>query len=384
MVGYVRILVEGYYIEQFINLCSKKQIILKNLERKDNITILADIDKNEFKRLKEIARKTKCKIKIKKKIGLPFVLKRYKKRKLFLGILLFIIILIFVLSKFIWNIEIECDEDISQEEILALAEEEGLKLGVLKNSIDTKDIINKIRLERDDVAWVGIDIEGTNAVIKIEKADETPEIIDEDEYCNIVADKEGIITKVSAVNGTPLVEEGDVVTIGDVLIAGWIEGKYTETQYVHSYGEIEAKVWYSNTQKIYFEETQKQETGNVETKYSVKINNFEINLGKSLPNFEKYDTIEMVKKLKLFSDFYLPIEIIKYEYTEYTETSIIHSIEEAEQIGIEKAEEELKNDIEDKEVTDKKVNVRAESDYIEVEVIYEVKENIGIEEKIVF
>ncbi len=377
-------MVEGYYIERFINLCSKKQIILWNLERKDNITLVADIDKKEFKRLREISRKTKCKVKIQNKIGLPFVVRKYKKRKIFFILLVLIFLLIFSLSHFIWNIEVECSSNISKDEIISLVENEGLKIGALKNSLDTKEVINKLRLERDDIAWVGIEIKGTNAIIKIEEADAKPDIIDDDDYCNIVADKEGVITKISAGNGTPLVKEGDVVKNGDVLIAGYMEGKYTGKQYVHSIGEVQAKVWYKNTQKVYFKETKKEETGNLENKYSVKINNFQINFHKSIPNFKKYDTIETTEKLKLFSNFYLPIEIIKYEYKEYNEVPVIHSVEESKQIGIEKAEEELKKEIENKEITDKKINVRTEKDYIEVELIYEVKEQIGIEEKIVF
>ena len=377
-------MVEGYYIERFINLCSKKQIILWNLERKDNITLVADIDKKEFKRLREISRKTKCKVKIQNKIGLPFVVRKYKKRKIFFILLVLIFLLIFSLSHFIWNIEVECSSNISKDEIISLVENEGLKIGALKNSVDTKEVINKLRLERDDIAWVGIEIKGTNAIIKIEEADAKPDIIDDDDYCNIVADKEGVITKISAGNGTPLVKEGDVVKNGDVLIAGYMEGKYTGKQYVHSIGEVQAKVWYKNTQKVYFKETKKEETGNLENKYSVKINNFQINFHKSIPNFKKYDTIETTEKLKLFSNFYLPIEIIKYEYKEYNEVPVIHSVEESKQIGIEKAEEELKKEIENKEITDKKINVRTEKDYIEVELIYEVKEQIGIEEQIVF
>lgn len=311
-------------------------------------------------------------------------MRKYRKRKIFLILLILIFLLIFSLSKFIWNIEVECSENISKDEIIALVEQEGLKTGVLKNSVDTKEIINQIRLKRDDIAWVGIDIKGTNAIISIVEADEKPEIINEDEYCNIVAGKDGIIEKISAGNGTPLVKEGDVVKEGDILIAGWLEGKYTGKQYVHSYGNIQAKVWYSNTQKIYFQETKKEETGNLENKHSVKINNFQINLPKTLPNFEKYDTIETTEKLKLFSDFYLPIELITYTYKEYKEVSIIHSVEEAKQIGIDRAKEELKEEIDNKEVTDQKINVRTEKDYIEIELIYEVVEEIGLEEKIVF
>ncbi len=382
--GYVNIKIEGYYIERFINICTTKQILLWNLKREDSITLHASVEVSNFKELRQICKKTKCKMKIEGKKGLPFTIKKYKKRKVFILFLILIIVSIITLSRFIWNIEVTGNETINTEEILALVEQEGLAIGKLKGGIDTKEIINKIRLERDDVAWVGITIKGTNAVIEIVEADKKPDIVDEEEYCNIVSDKDAIITKVSAQNGTPLVKEGDVVTKGDVIIEGKMEGKYTDPQYVHAQGEIQAKVWYTSTQKVALKEVQKQETGNQETKYSVKINNFQINLQKSVPKFEKYDTIETYKKLKLFSDFYLPIEIVENTYKEYEEVVVIHSVEEAKQIGIDRAAEELKEEIEGKEIVNKQVNVKAEADSIEVEVIYEVEESIGVEEKIVF
>ena len=384
MSGYVDIVVEGYYIERFINICNSRQIFLWNIRKDNSITLYASIEAKRFKDLKDICKRTKCKVKIKNKKGFPFTVKKYKKRKVFLILLLIIILAIIALSRFIWNIEVEGNVDISKEEIMQLAEEYGLTIGASKGKIDTKEIINNIRLERDDIAWVGIDIKGTNAIIKIVEADEKPEIVNEDEYCNIVADKDAIITKVSAQNGTPLVKEGDVVTKGDIIIAGWLEGKYTGRQYVHSQGEVQARVWYTTTEKIALKETKKIETGNIENKYSVKINNFQINLHKSIPKFQKYDTIEENKKLKLFSNFYLPFDLVKYTYKEYEERSIIHSFEEAKQIGIDRAKESLQEKIDGKEILDKQVKVRTETDYIEVEVTYEVKENIGIKEKIVF
>lgn len=57
----------------------------------------------------------------------------------------------------------------------------------------------------------GIHIRGTNAIIEIVEADKKPNIVNEDEYCNIVTDKEGIITKINVQNGTALVKEGDIV-----------------------------------------------------------------------------------------------------------------------------------------------------------------------------
>ena len=382
--GYVNILIEGYYIEQFINICNVRQINLWNIKKENSVKMFANIQIGDFKKLKSICKKTKCKIKIQSKSGMPFVIKKYKKRKVFFIFLLLIVLIVFALSNFVWNIEIISDGDLPKEEIINIVKSEGLDIGKLKNTIDTKKIINQIRLKRNDVSWAGIEIVGTNAIIKLVKADEKPEIINDEEFCNIVADKDATILKISAQNGTPVVKESAEVKKGDILIAGWMEGKYTGKQYVHAQGEIQARVKYSSTEKVYLKETKKVETGESKTSYSVKINNFQINLPKTLPKFKKYDTIEENKKIKLFSNFYLPLELVKYTYKEYKEETIVHSIEEAKKQGVSQATEKLKDKIEGKEILNREVKVSLDADYMEIEVIYEVKENIGIKEKIVF
>ena len=94
-----------------------------------------------------------------------------------------------------------------------------------------------------------------------------------------------------------MVKEGEAVKKGTVLIAGWLEGKYTGTRYVHSEGIVEAKVWYSHKERIFLKQNIEEKTGEEENKYELIINKFKINLYKSLPKFEKYDTIVENKKL---------------------------------------------------------------------------------------
>lgn len=385
ILGYVNILVEGYFVEKFINICNKQKIFLWNLKRSKTTIIYANVSIKDFKKLKPIAQKTKCKIKIKSKKGLPFIFNKYKKRKIFVIGLAMVLITIFTLSKFIWNIEVIGNEKINADEIIQIANENNLKIGKFKNKVDTKKIINKLRLERDDIAWIGIEIKGTNAIIKIVESIPKPNIIDDEEFCNIVATKDAIIKKISAQNGTPVVKEGEIVKKGTVLIAGWLEGKYTGTRYVHATGSVQGKVWYTQKERIYFKQQKKEQTGNVENKYSLNINNFKINFNKGVSKFKNYDTIETNKKVKLFSNFYLPIELIKITNTEVNITDITYTLEEAKNIGIEKAKQELNNKIENlNNILSIQINDSQTSKYIEVEVTYEMLENIGTKEKIVF
>ena len=384
IIGYVRVKVEGYYIERFINICTNKKIVIWKLKRNKDIDLELNVRIKDFKEIVKIAKKTRCRISIVKKKGVPFIVNRYRKRKLFGVAILLVITLIVVSSNFIWNVEIQSEDDqffnIEQD-----LNDSGLKIGVLKNKINTKEIINNVRLKRSDIAWMGIEIKGTNAIVKLVKAKEKPDILKEDEYCNIVSEKPGIITKISAQNGTAQVKVGDTVNKGTILISGWIEGKYTGIRYVHSKGEIQAKVWYTKNKTINLKQEIKEKTGNVENKYTIKINNFEINLQKRVSKFKFYDTINAEKKFKIFSDFYLPISIVKTTYEEENNIQKTYTIDEAKKIAIDELENELNNEIDNKEnILDKIVNVYEKDNQLEVYVTYEVQENIGTNEKIVF
>lgn len=385
ILGYLKVSIEGYYIEKFINICKSRKITIWNLNRKANIELDLNIRIKEFKEMCKVAKKTGCKVKIKNKKGVPFLIHKYKKRRIFIILLLIVLILIGISSMFVWNVDITEENNQNLENIKNDIEEAGLKTGTLKSNVNSKEIINKIRLKRNDVAWMGIELKGTNAVVKIVKASSKPNIIDENEYCNIVANKSGIITKINAQNGTANVKVGDTIKEGEILINGWMEGKYTGVRYVHAKGEIEAKVWYTESKKIPYILTQTRQTGNIENKYIIKINNFEINFSKKYSKFKIYDTIETDSKFKIFSNFYLPISLKKIEYKEKEEYTKKNSLEEAKNLGIEELQEKIEKQIPDKEkIVNKNINTYEKEDGVEVYVTYEVLENIGTNEKIVF
>ena len=382
--GYLNITVEGFFTERFINICSNKKIFLWNLKKKNSSMLNANISINDFRKIKEVSKKTKCKVRINKKRGFPFVFEKYKKRKLFLILILFFIIIMIISSMYVWNIEIIGAEDINKEELISSLKEKGLDTGKLKSKINTKNIISNIRLERNDISWIEINLKGTNAIVSIVKAESVPNIINDNEYCDIISNKRGMIEKITAEKGTILVKKGDIVEPGTKLIGGYMEGKYTEKRMVHSKGEVKAKVWYTKRKKSKFIREETEETGNEKKKYRIFLNNFKINLYKSIPNFEKYDTINESKKIRLFSNFYLPITLEKNTYRELNSKQVSYGKVDLQNIMISELEEEFRSeDINRENITNKIVNVyQTNKDELEIEVTYEVLENIGIEDPI--
>ena len=277
IVGYLTVSVEGYYIERFINICKNQKVVIWNLKRKKNILLLLNIRTKDFREMCQIAKKVNCKVKILNKKGLPFLMNKYKKRKIFIVFLLIVVNCIWISSSFVWNVDIVEESGKEINNLRQDLENAGLKFGVPKSKIKSKEIINHIRLKRNDISWIGIELKGTNAIVKVAKAEEKPEIVDNSEYCNVVSNKTGVITKINVQNGMANVKKGDMIREGDILINGWMEGKYTGIRYVHAKGEIEAKVWHTKSKKIPYTLTQTRQTGNEENKYGIKINNFQIN-----------------------------------------------------------------------------------------------------------
>lgn len=386
--GYTHITVEGFFVERFINICMSKGIILQNLHREKSTILKAKIIKSDFKKIRNIARNTKCRVHIDKKIGIPFMINKYRKRKIFAIALGVIAIFIFTITRFVWNIDVRGIEKISKQEIIDLATENGISIGKFKGNLNLEKIINNIRLKRDDISWVGIKVKGTNVIIEIEEATEKPEVINKDKITNIVSDKKAIISKIIVQNGTPRVNVGDEVNPGDLLVEGVMEGKYTGIRNVHAEATILGKIYYEKEKFETFIQEVEEKTGNEEKKIEIYIHNFKINFNKGVSKFENYDTIRTNKKVRLFSNFYIPVEIVKIQnieleksYKKFSEEELKNKIEQELSQKLEEEYEISKYQTDD---VKKDVIVEKQENGLKVKVVYEIHEKIGTSEEVVF
>ena len=116
--GYVIILVEGHFIERFINICTRRQLFLWDVKRSSDTTMTLKMSIKGFKMVRPVAKKTHSKVKIISKNGMPFIISRYRKRKAYvLGALLFLV-LINLIASFIWDIEITGNKDVGRSDII--------------------------------------------------------------------------------------------------------------------------------------------------------------------------------------------------------------------------------------------------------------------------
>ena len=76
--GVLEVEIQGFFTERFINLCKINNIKIWNIKNIVSGIIRFNISIKDFKKLKPIARKTKCKIKIVKKQGICLDIEKEK------------------------------------------------------------------------------------------------------------------------------------------------------------------------------------------------------------------------------------------------------------------------------------------------------------------
>lgn len=380
--GYINIKVEGYFIERFMNLCMNKGIEIWNIKRLNDAELTANITHKDYEIVLEIANIARCRLNKNYAKGMPDIAIRYKKRKVFIGIFVLASILIYLYSARIWQIEIIGDFTIPIEELWYELSIEGIRPGIKKADIDYDVIKRNIYIRRNDIAWMGFDIKGTKAYVEF--VERNNKDVDElkDKPCNIVADKEGIVHKILVKSGQKLVNVGDVITKGQILISGNLSSG--DNRLVHSEGEIILKTWYTNKVTVPFEKDLVNKTGIKEKKYNLEIGNYKINLINSGTKFEKYDTITVSNKLKVFNKFELPIKLTELTYEEVEIDTVKYTKAQAENIAKNEVISGLKKYIKNIEKMEFENDfiIKENEDGISVEITVECLEKVGVKEVI--
>lgn len=398
--GYVIILVTGEAPEKFVNMVASRGIYLWDIARVRDGAILLKVRLSAVKPLRHIARRTRCRFRIRRRTGVPFHIARLRRRKaLALGAVFFLGALYF-LSSFVWFVEVRGNERLSAAEVLGVAEEAGLRRGVPKWKIETGRVEARIEERLPLVTWTGVYIKGTKVTIEVSERT-VPE--EEDRRpSHIVAAKAGLVKELLILNGHPAVKEGDTVAPGQVLISGEIpppeepsrpgeEKKPGDipkvvlpSRYVHAKGIVRARVWYEGYGEAKIVETGRRPTGRSETCVSMKFEGKEIILSgnQNIP-FEYYEVETFVKRIPKWRNLEVPVELVTVKYLELTDYR-----EERGQAGARKLAEERALEAasrpfaKDARVLDRSVEevlTGHPENLVRVKAVIETVEDIGIE-----
>lgn len=375
--GYVTITVSGHFPERFLNVCTQKNILLWDIVRVSEKTVRCRITARGFKKLIPISYRTSVHIHIIAKHGFPFLLYRYKKRKLLLlGTLLFFLFMI-IINQFVWAIEIKGNHMVKTTEILRVLEEEGVKIGTPLSKIDQQHLKHRALLKLPKLSWLWVDKSGSKLIVDVREGLPVPDIHDASLYCNVKAAKDGIIDSMIVKNGIPVVKEGDTVLKGMVLVTGKIPASLKpEIRYVHADAQIFARVWYEKTQRFSRLAQTRTETGKQKKHYTLTL------FGKNIPLFHNGkapfpEFSETTNKTDVsFFGRYLGITLSKTVYREVTITEERLTLESTVSNGVNHLKSQIDQEArinstpvsfshDFKEVDDTTVEVIVTAEYIE-------------------
>ncbi|AOY77555.1 sporulation protein YqfD [Clostridium formicaceticum] len=382
--GYVIIKIEGLALERFINMCIAREIYLWDIQRINYTTLEAKIGIKAFKTLRKLARRAGCKVYISEKNGYPFWFSKVKKRKMLILGAFFSLILLLVVSSFVLIIDVTGNENVSKAEILTVLEEIGFKPGVNRYAIDLREIENNALINIHELAWIGIEINGIHAKIEVVEKTPPPPKIDKNIPCDVIARKSGVIEQVIARNGDAVVEKGDIVSSGDLLITGLIEREVMEAPiYLHAYGEVYARTYYEVEKSVPLMKINKEKTGEKYTRRIIKLGELELALSKGDHPYKVYIIEKTSKKPIQWRDKGIPVEIITEEIYEAIEVTEKVDVEAAKNTLHETLVEELVEQIpKDLKILSSNTEFTVENNTLYGNLIIEVLEEIGEQKKL--
>lgn len=338
--GYLKIRVTGYSPERFLNLCKNKKIAVWGLESAHNSYEMY-IRISGFRKLKPILKKTRTKVSILERYGLPFFFHKYRKRKLFFASIFICIALIYAMTFFIWDIDLEGNQTITDDVLLEYLETKDVKHGMKKRKVDCEQIVKDIRKEFNDIIWVSVSLEGTRLFVHVKENTDTFDLSKEESApCDIVAAKAGIVRSIITRRGVPMVSVGDEVEEGAVLVSGTIEvmndaGEVASQHYVTSDADIILETIYSYEDILMKRYKNKVYTGRKRNIWTIRVGDYKLGFGIQKNSFVYSEEYAGEKQLRLEDHFYLPIhvgkkKIVEYEFEtlEYTNTEMENLLRE--------------------------------------------------------
>lgn len=335
--GYLQVRMTGFSQERFLNLCMARGIGLWDVSR-DGDGCRFFLTVKDFRGIRPLARKARARLRIVRRVGLPFFLYENRKRKLYgAGVAAFFLVLLF-LSRFVWNISVEGNTRFTDDTLIRYLETLDIRCGRPKDRIDCDSLEEAIRGHYPEIIWVSARISGTRLQIRVKENQVTAAIPVKDESPrDLVADRAGIVTRMIVRKGKAKVKPGDEVKAGDVLISGRIPiendaGEVVNEQLTRADGDIYARVEENYRESFPRFAVRRVETG--QRRHGVRLRLGSLTFLWMLPAFgdNPWEITTDSRQVTVLGDFYLPVWVDLIAAREYQTYERQLTAEEAEAV----------------------------------------------------
>ena len=301
--GFVTARVVGSELEAFLNQSVQWGLTFWKMERVDPVTLQVKLPAVQWRRLEALADRMGCQIEDVQRRGVPYFWGRFRRRYGLLVGLALCLVCFGVGSRTILTFDLTGSETVSSPEILGQLRLCGVSVGTYGPDIPIRQVENQMMQALSQLSFFSLNIHGTRAEIIVREQDAIPDLRPENVPGNVIAEASGEITHIEPWAGDALVQEGDGVAAGDVLISGAMEMDTSNPlelerpkRLVHAEGKVLASTRRTLTACLDLTAQGKQYTGEETTHYTLSL------LGKRVKFFRNsgisYSNYDTMIKLK--------------------------------------------------------------------------------------
>lgn len=308
--GQVTVEVESAAPERVLNLCAAHGIPFWELAWLSEIRLRAVTSRAELPRLREVLTRTDAVLTVVRTEGAPEVWRQYRRRYVLLAAAAVLAAVLALGSTHIWDFQVTGNDTVPTETILRTLEKHGVTLGA-RSRIDQEALRNRVLLELPDVVWLTVNMRGCTAHVQVVERQRPPHLYADGEIANVVAARDGLVTKIQALDGQAQVMAGTTVTAGQVLISGVVDSDQRGYRLLHGMGQVWARTWYELSVSVPLTVQEKgQETGAV-TRLAVDIGRNRIKIyGKGSMTGPDCDKMTVYHQARLPFGLTLPVTLV--------------------------------------------------------------------------
>lgn len=302
----------GLYVE-FLNYITDNDIYISDIKATE-FGFTAYCMAKYYKKIAKAARKFQCRIKIVKKTGIWFKMRKLIRRKgLFVGAAISALLVVFF-TNLIWRIDvITADKNITQD-VYTMLYKNGIHAGAYFNQDKNQEVIQLISKNVNNVAYVTMNFYKGILTCKVDHTINKMPYLENQTSGNITAALDGVIEELEVYNGFSEIKIGQSVQQGELLVSATFIDRNGTLQQVMPRAYIKAYCEKQYTAFVPFEKTANIRTGRFAEQSAIKFMRMNFKVGKSKDNpFGFYDAEKTYSDIILFG-FRLPLtkETVRY------------------------------------------------------------------------
>ncbi len=317
--GRCRFSVRGSLPETVLNACAARGIELREAEFRDDHCFSVWIYEKDAEEFRKTAEECMCFTDKEESSGGRRICVFLKRNLSALLIASFCALCLLLSSLFIWDINVVGNERLTEGEIKRALKECGVSAGCFWPGIENDMIRAEMITKLPELAWMSVNVNGSRATIPVLERRIPAEIYSENGYSDLTAKTDGIVERIFVRNGKAVINRGQTVEKGTILVSGELDSSTGKTEFVRSLGEVYARTWREVTAVCPKTVMKKVSRGKSHKRYALMLGKTRINFYSGSKNtVDETDKIIHNNKIRLKGIFTFPITLISEEFRPYT------------------------------------------------------------------